>query len=75
MSDKKKKFRKLSKSSSLCRLCPAMSDIPAVLSSKNGSIYTAILFIAEAPGLFGSVRTGITFHGDRTGDNFEQLLN
>ena len=75
MYEKKKKFRKLSESSSLCRLCPAMSDLPAVLSSKNGSIYTDLIFIAEAPGRFGSGRTGIPFHGDRSGDNFEQLLN
>jgi len=52
-----------------------MSDLPAVLSSKNGSIYTDLIFIAEAPGRFGSGRTGIPFHGDRSGDNFEQLLN
>jgi len=75
MPDKKKEFRKLSKNSSQCRLCPAMSDLPAVLSSKNGSIYTDLIFIAEAPGRFGSGRTGIPFHGDRSGDNFEQLLD
>ena len=75
MSDKEKEFRKLSKNSSLCRLCPAMSDLPAILSSKNGSIHTDLLFVAEAPGRFGSGRTGIPFHGDRSGDNFEQLLN
>ena len=75
MSDKEKEFRKLSKNSSQCRLCPAMSDLPAVLSSKNGSIYTDLVFVAEAPGRFGSGRTGIPFHGDRSGDNFEQLLN
>ena len=75
MSDKEKKFRKLSKNSSQCRLCPAMSDLPAILSSKNGSIHTDLLFVAEAPGRFGSGRTGIPFHGDRSGDNFEQLLN
>ena len=75
MSDKEKEFRKLSKNSSQCRLCPAMSDLPAILSSKNGSIHTDLIFIAEAPGRFGSGRTGIPFHGDRSGDNFEQLLN
>ena len=52
-----------------------MSDLPAILSSKNGSIHTDLIFIAEAPGRFGSGRTGIPFHGDRSGDNFEQLLN
>jgi len=75
MPDKEKEFRKLSKNSSQCRLCPAMSDLPAILSSKNGSIHTDLLFVAEAPGRFGSGRTGIPFHGDRSGDNFEQLLN
>ena len=75
MSDKEKEFRKLSKNSSQCRLCPAMSDLPAILSSKNGSIHTDLIFIAEAPGRFGSGRTGIPFQGDRYGDNFEQLLN
>ena len=75
MSDKKKIFQKLSESSSHCRLCPAMSDLPAILSSKNGSIYTDLVFVAEAPGRFGSGRTGIPFYGDRSGDNFEQLLN
>ena len=75
MSDKEKEFRKLSKNSSLCRLCPAMSDLPAILSSKNGSVHTDLVFIAEAPGRLGSGRTGIPFHGDRSGDNFEQLLN
>jgi uracil-DNA glycosylase family 4 len=75
MLDKEKNFKTLSKSSSLCRLCPAMSDLPAILSSKNGSLDTDLIFIAEAPGRFGSGRTGIPFHGDRSGDNFEQLLN
>ncbi len=75
MSDKEKEFRELSKNSSQCRLCPAMSDLPAILSSKNGSIHTDLVFVAEAPGRFGSGRTGIPFHGDRSGDNFEQLLN
>ena len=75
MSDKEKEFKKISKNSSQCRLCPAMSDLPAILSSKNGSIHTDLVFVAEAPGRFGSGRTGIPFHGDRSGDNFEQLLN
>ena len=52
-----------------------MSDLPAILSPKNGSIHTDLVFVAEAPGRFGSGQTGIPFHGDRSGDNFEQLLN
>jgi DNA polymerase len=30
--------------------------------------------VAEAPGRFGAGRTGIPFHGDKSGDNFETLL-
>ena len=52
-----------------------MSDLPAILSLKNGSIYTDLIFIAEAPGRFGSGRTGVPLNGDRSGDNFEHLLN
>jgi len=32
------------------------------------------MFIAEAPGRLGADRTGVPLHGDKTGDNFEQLL-
>ena len=52
-----------------------MANLPAVLSSKNGSVYTDLLFVAEAPGRFGAGRTGIPFNGDRSGDNFELLLD
>ena len=51
-----------------------MANLPAVLSSKNGSINTDLLFVAEAPGRFGAGRTGIPFNGDRSGNNFEILL-
>ena len=75
MADRKKIFSKLSENAATCRLCPAMADLPAVLSSQNGSIYTDLLFVAEAPGRFGAGRTGIPFHGDRSGNNFERLLD
>jgi len=75
MPNRKNAFQNLSKNASRCRLCPAMADLPAVLSSKNGSIETDLLFIAEAPGRFGAGRTGIPFHGDRSGSNFELLLD
>jgi DNA polymerase len=75
MSDRKKEFSKLSKKAAQCRLCPAMADLPAILRSKNGSIHTNLIFIGEAPGRFGAGRTGVPFHGDRSGDNFELLLD
>jgi len=45
-----------------------------VLSEKNGSINSKVVFIGEAPGRLGADRTGIPFHGDQTGHNFERLL-
>ena len=69
-----KTFVQLVKQSSNCRLCPALADMPAVLSSKNGNLKAKILFVAEAPGRLGAGRTGIPFYGDKSGDNFEILL-
>ncbi|MZG53342.1 MAG: uracil-DNA glycosylase [Nitrospinae bacterium] len=51
-----------------------MADQPAILSKANGNLHANIVFVAEAPGRFGAGRTGIPFHGDKSGDNFETLL-
>jgi uracil-DNA glycosylase len=67
-------FRQLEKKAASCRLCPGLADQPAILSSANGSLNANIVFVAEAPGRFGAGLTGIPFHGDRSGDNFEILL-
>jgi uracil-DNA glycosylase family 4 len=45
-----------------------------VLSEKNGNINSRILFVGEAPGRLGADRTGVPFHGDIAGQNFERLL-
>ncbi len=67
-------FKQLEKQAGSCRLCPALADQPAILSSANGNLNAAIVFVAEAPGRYGAGRTGIPFHGDKSGDNFETLL-
>ena len=69
-----KKFQQLCDEAAVCRFCPRMADLPAVLGPGNGSITSEVVFIAEAPGRFGAGRTGIAFSGDRSGDNFEVLL-
>ena len=69
-----KKFKRLAKQAAGCRLCPALADQPAILSSANGNLNAEIIFVAEAPGRFGAGRSGIPFHGDKSGDNFETLL-
>jgi len=71
----RKKFKLLEKQAVGCRLCPGLADQPAILSSANGNLTAKIVFVAEAPGRFGAGRTGIPFHGDKSGDNFETLLN
>ena len=75
MLDKKNIFNILSKKASACKVCPAMADLPAILSSKNGFLDTDLIFVAEAPGRFGAGQTGIPFHGDQSGKNFELLLD
>ncbi len=70
----RKKFKRLEKQAAKCRLCPALADQLAILSSANGNLNAKIVFVAEAPGRFGAGRTGIPFHGDKSGDNFETLL-
>lgn len=68
-------FRQLEKKAASCRVCPFLADQPAILSKANGSLKAKIIFVAEAPGRFGAGQTGIPFQGDRSGDNFEILLN
>jgi uracil-DNA glycosylase family 4 len=73
-SDKKLKFEMLVENVSRCNLCTRMAGRTRVLSGKNGSIDSKIIFIGEAPGRLGADRTGIPFFGDQTGQNFERLL-
>jgi uracil-DNA glycosylase family 4 len=46
-----------------------------VLSEKNGDIDSKVVFVGEAPGRLGADRTGVPFHGDQAGQNFERLLS
>jgi len=57
-----------------CKKCEKMKSQIKVLSERNGNINSKLLFIAEAPGRLGAARTGIPLHGDKTGDNFEELI-
>ncbi len=57
-----------------CRLCPRMLGKRKVLSLQNGNPNSRILFIAEAPGRHGSELSGIPLQGDKSGENFEKLI-
>ena len=53
-----------------CRRCDAVAAGSAVLSVRNGAVPAHVVFVAEAPGYLGGVRTGIPLSGDQSGRNF-----
>lgn len=73
--DKLGEFIKLSETAQNCRCCEAMCDKTAVLSELNGNLNPKALFIAEAPGRQGADRTRKPFSGDKSGANFQVLLD
>jgi uracil-DNA glycosylase len=68
-------FRELYTTAQACRICPDLADKTAVLSELNGSLSPKVLFIGEAPGRAGADRTRRPFFGDKSGDNFQKLLD
>ena len=58
-----------------CRVCPNLADKTAVLSDLNGNLRPKVFFIGEAPGRAGADRTRRPFYGDKSGDNFQKLLD
>ncbi|HWZ16939.1 MAG TPA: uracil-DNA glycosylase family protein [Mucilaginibacter sp.] len=57
-----------------CDLCPRMCYSQKILNRSSGSLNAEIMFIGEAPGRLGADNSGIPFHGDKAGHNFEELL-
>lgn len=68
-------FAKLCERVQRCRLCPRMADSSRILSHSSGRLDAKLLFIGEAPGRLGADSSGIPFHGDKAGENFESLLD
>jgi uracil-DNA glycosylase family 4 len=58
-----------------CKTCPNLADKAAVLSELNGTLTPRVLFIGEAPGRVGADRTRRPFYGDKSGENFQRLLD
>jgi len=73
--NKSELFSSLLNSVEYCDICPRMCERNKVLSDFNGTVFSKVMFIAEAPGRLGAECTKIPLYGDRTGDNFETLLN
>ena len=68
-------FAKLCVEAQACRICPNLADKTAVLSELNGSLSPKVLFVGEAPGRVGADRTRRPFYGDKSGNNFQRLLD
>ena len=69
------KFDELCVEAQGCRICPNLADKTAVLSELNGNLSPRVFFIGEAPGRVGADRTRRPFFGDKSGDNFQRLLD
>jgi uracil-DNA glycosylase len=74
-SGKKKDFLKLCREAQSCQKCPDLIERTAVLSELNGVLNPQVMFIAEAPGRQGGDRTRKPFSGDKSGANFQKLLD
>jgi uracil-DNA glycosylase len=72
---RREEFLKLAREAQNCRRCEAMCDKTAVLSELNGNLNPKVFFIAEAPGRQGADRTRRPFSGDKSGANFQILLD
>jgi uracil-DNA glycosylase family 4 len=75
IADKQRQFETLCVDARACRVCPNLADRTAVLSELNGSLDPKVLFIGEAPGRAGADRTRRPFYGDKSGNNFQMLLD
>lgn len=74
-SSRSEEFHALCREAQSCTLCPELADKAAVLSDLNGSLDPKVFFIGEAPGRAGADRTRRPFFGDKSGDNFQRLLD
>ena len=72
--DKEAKFLNLVERVHACQKCPRMSDSARVLGPGCGPLDAPLMFVGEAPGRLGADGSHLPFHGDRSGHNFEKLI-
>lgn len=72
--DKESKFLDLVGRVQACRKCPRMSGSARVLGLGCGPLDSALVFVGEAPGRLGADGSHLPFHGDKSGHNFESLI-
>jgi DNA polymerase len=68
-------FGELCRDARACTICPNLADKAPVMSELNGTLNPKVFFIGEAPGRVGADRTRRPFYGDKSGDNFQRLLD
>lgn len=73
-SDRERRFAQLVQRVKACKLCPRMTNSARVLGAGSGSLDAKVMFIGEAPGRLGADASELPFHGDKSGHNFESLL-
>lgn len=74
MADKEQQFVDLVRRVKACKRCPRMVDSARVLGAGCGSLNAKVIFIGEAPGRLGADASELPFHGDKSGHNFESLV-
>lgn len=72
--DTEEKFLDLVERVQACRKCPRMNDSARVLGLGCGPLSASVVFVGEAPGRLGADGSHLPFHGDKSGHNFESLI-
>lgn len=72
--DIQQQFDQLVREVKNCEKCPRMCNSERVLGPASGSLTAKLVFVGEAPGRLGADESQIPFHGDKSGHNFETLL-
>lgn len=73
--NKNLEFASLVQDVQACTRCARMSNSERVLGHASGPVDAKMMFIGEAPGRLGADTSHIPFHGDKSGHNFESLLD
>jgi uracil-DNA glycosylase family 4 len=72
--NKEGKFLDLVERVRACRKCPRMKGSARVLGPGCGPLDAPLMFVGEAPGRLGADGSHLPFHGDKSGHNFEKLI-
>ena len=73
--DRETKFLNLVERVQACEKCPRMKGSARVLGPACGPMDAPLMFVGEAPGRLGADGSHLPFHGDKSGHNFESLID